>query len=95
MTTANYFLKLVEKVLSGLKQELSCKKGARLSGEDDSVLQIMIAEVELIKNNYHNNKLPSKETRQLGLGRVVVDRWPLNSQLGGEICELERTYKNL
>lgn len=95
MTTANYFLKLVEKVLSGLKQELSCEKSARLSGEDDSVLQSMIAKVELIKSNYNNNKLPPKGTRQLGLGRIVVDQWPLNSQLGGEICELERTYKNL
>lgn len=40
-----------------------------------------------------NNHLPPKNERGSGMGRVIVDSWPLDSKLGNLLCSAEQTYR--
>lgn len=37
--------------------------------------------------------LPSRADRRPGIGRIVVDSWPFNSELGKLVIEAEEAYR--
>ncbi|MCK8669441.1 hypothetical protein M1M11_31650 [Pseudomonas azerbaijanoccidens] len=39
--------------------------------------------------------IPEKNSRELGLARVVVDQWPFDLELGLLIIDAEQAYKSL
>lgn len=39
-----------------------------------------------------SGKLPQKANRKSGIGRLIVDEWPMDSQLGNQILDALSAY---
>lgn len=51
--------------------------------------------LERILCQLESNRLPPKNTREFGMGRAIVDSWPLDSKLGSLLCSAEQAYRDL
>lgn len=51
--------------------------------------------LEAMEKRVDSGSLPPKAERHSGMGRMVVDSWPLGSALGGLILEAEQAYMRL
>lgn len=48
-----------------------------------------------IEQFVRNNKLPPTSERSTGMGRMIVDSWPDNSELGNILLIVEQAYRKL
>lgn len=56
-------------------------------------LEMFRSELKRMLTNLEAETLPPKAERLSGMGRVIVDSWPLGSSLGETIIDAERAYK--
>jgi hypothetical protein len=56
-------------------------------------LELILNELEQIRNQAQTNMLPPKNKRHTAFSRYVVDEWDVNSSLGTKLCKLADKYK--
>jgi hypothetical protein len=58
-------------------------------------LECCKAELASIQAAIRRGVLPPKVARTSGMGRMIVDSWPLDSNLGNILLEVEHEYQRL
>lgn len=89
------FLKRADFLIKKIETILDEDYEKRTENISDSDLQSMLRLIKHRKMIVEANQLPAKEMRYRSLTRIIIDQWPLVSQLGDEISELEECYINL
>ncbi len=51
--------------------------------------------LERIIRQLESNRLPNRNEREFGMGRAIVDSWPLDSKLGNLLCSAEQAYRDV
>lgn len=70
------------------------EKGAGTVGETSQLYAFQLY-LEDILLQLESNHIPEKSMRKCGMGRAIVDSWPLESKLGNLLCSAEQAYRNL
>ena len=89
------FIVRADALLDRIRSELARDMKARTPNVSDSELMFMHNEIAKMKGDVEQDSLPPRERRLRGLGHMVVDQWPLGSDLGNAISELEQLYELL
>ena len=61
----------------------------------DQCLDMIFKAVERLRSSIEQNMLPAKASHHRILSRMVTDSWPLGTDLGKRISELEDLYGTL
>lgn len=89
------FIDRADALLDRIRSELARDEKDRTPDVSDSELESMFNEITEMKENVEQDSLPPRERRLRGLGHMVIDQWPLGTDLGGAISELEQLYELL
>ena len=94
LSNSERFIKTADELINKLEEELSKNIIDRPDKASDSELKHIISRINILKNNVGKGHLPPKTQQYSEITRLFIDYgWPLNSQLGGMIAELEGFYK--
>lgn len=48
-----------------------------------------------MEKSLHSGKLPPRNERPSGMGRMIVDSWPIGAELGTLLLQIEQAYMRL
>jgi|LauGreDrversion4_2_1035121.scaffolds.fasta_scaffold2199377_1 transposase len=82
-------LQLIREASAGIVSELA--KTQELVA-DRRTLEAFQRELQAMEAEISSNQLPPLSQRRRGMGRVIVDSWPLVSPLGAKILAAEQRY---
>jgi hypothetical protein len=83
---------IAKKALDELKLEIDRHaKGAGTVGDTGQLLHCQRF-IEEILHQMESNQVPTKGMRDSGMGHMIVDSWPLSTQLGSLLCAAEQAY---
>lgn len=82
-------------ILEEIKKQQGFDETSRPSGISNQCLEAMSRAIENLRESIKQGKLPPKESRHQALSRMVIDSWPLGTELGKEISVLEDLYHAL
>lgn len=68
-------------------------KGQEMNANQNQLLPFRL-HLEKIYLQLKSDQLPSKNNREFGMGRAIVDSWPLDSKLGNLLCSAEQAYRD-
>lgn len=91
----NRFLTRASRLLDEIDQLLSACATERPNNVDRFDLEVASKHIVEMRSNVETGTLAPKEQRFPVLARLVVDQWPLGSELGTELIELEKLYQLL
>jgi len=94
MTTIDKAIALTNKAIGELEPYLNGAKPLR-EGMTRSQLGTCRAHLETMLEQLRSGKLPPKESRVGGMGRMIADSWPFNEKLGDFLSEAEIAYSKL
>ena len=90
-----HIIKLINEALKWLEIEIS-KSSNGLDAIDE------LEHLEFIKNSLTTTKINIRQndTETIvrynpNIARIVIDTWPMDNQLGNQICEIEYLYEKL
>lgn len=87
-------LEAVEQAMSALNEEMA--RHERGEGRVGNIHQLRGVREQLeVMHRQLSGNLPPREHRVWGAGRMIVDEWPLNSELGNLVLRAEQAYRNL
>lgn len=78
---------LVRKALMAADEKLQ-----RGDTDDFPGLEIVRTRLKEMLESLEAEKLPDRANRNRGIGRIVIDSWPLDSELGELVTEAEQAY---
>ncbi len=85
-------VKMIDSILDEISAELSKNELKCNSDIDTYSLLNMKKNLEVMRYNLENDRIPQKDLRQQILSRTILDCWPLGSELGNKISEMEMHY---
>jgi len=81
--------------LLAVEEELSRhERGAGVVGNEAQLTGFRHT-LKSVQQRLESGNIPSKQHRYLGMGRVILDSWPFNNDLGRLILKAENAYRNL
>lgn len=90
-----HLIKLINEALKELEIEIS-KSSNGLDAIDE------LEHLEFIKNSLTTTKINIRQNNtetivryNPNVARIVIDTWPMDNQLGNQICEIEYLYEKL
>lgn len=86
---------MATKILEEIKKQQGFDEVSRPSGISNQCLEAMFRAVEALRKSIEKGTLPRRESRHRALSRMVMDSWPLGTELGKMISELEDLYNAL
>ena len=89
------FIAQADGILEQLEQELDPDNPMRNEEIAASDIEAAIAEITKMKTEVEHGPITKKSMRYPHLTRMIVDQWPLGSELGNAISELEQFYIHL
>lgn len=95
MNQTEKVLHLVRTAQSALNEELArCRAGASTVGPLNQLTKVQ-ATLGAIESVVQSGILPPPCDRISGVGRMITDSWPNDSELGNMILEAEQAYRSL
>ncbi len=88
-------IQMLDAITSDIAIQLKTPEPQRLSGINDFNLKTMLGLLKTLREVLSERKLPPKHTRHRTLSRMVVDSWPLGTEIGNRISEFESYYVSL
>ncbi len=95
MSKTNKAIALAREGLAALAAEVNLHKEGRGSVGDPAQLRSFESHLQEILAQLESNHIPPKNMRKLGMGKAIVDCWPLESKLGNLLCSAENAYQKL
>lgn len=92
---ANEVLIMIDTAIVDLNIELEKNEQGKEGISSTEILTKIIAILKWMTDTIKTDCLPPKDQRYMGLSRVVLDNWPINSKLGIIIFKIEELYKKL
>ena len=89
------FIVRADKLLDRIRSELARDVEARIPDVSDGELEFALNQITEMKEHVEHGYLPPRESRLRGLGHMIIDQWPIGTELGGAISEIERAYARL
>lgn len=94
-TRKDRFIEKADHLLEWINRELGMEPSERPSGVDSFDLETASELLKEMRQLVEQDNLPPKAHRHPGLGWLISDHWPLATELGNEIGELEDFYTQL
>lgn len=91
----NRAVDMATKILEEIKKQQGFDETSRSSGISNLCLDAMFRAVEGLRKSIKQSNLPLRESRGRTLSRMVIESWPLGTELGKKISELEDLYNAL
>jgi len=90
--------KLLEK-LKAIRDQVEAEVQKQRQGQPSIVRggqgAVILDQVRVMEQQIESSVLPPAEQRVRGMGNIVVDSWPMDSELGALILAAEQTYLKL
>lgn len=83
---------LVNQALVGIDAELARHANGCGMVSNPQELEHIRSQLMAMRDRLEANALPPKIARNIGLGRVVTDSWPFDSELGTAVIVAEHAY---
>jgi hypothetical protein len=74
-----------------IQKQQRCQSSILRGGQGTLILN----QVQVMEQQIESSALPPPEQRVRGIGSMVVDSWPTDSQLGAQILAVEQAYLKL
>lgn len=84
----------VEHLLQGALEAVDVEIASNTLSPKEQLYRFRL-NLEQMLNEVRSNTLPPKPARDRGMGRIIVDSWPLTSETGNAIARAEQAYKDL
>lgn len=81
-------LNLLERAISLLDKEIQSPSPVAPPPQLSKIREEMQAIIHMLRSG----KLPQKANRESGIGRLIVDEWPMDSRIGNQILEALSAY---
>ena len=94
-TRKDRFIEQADHLLRWVDRELGMELPARPSGVDSFDLETASELLKEMRELVEQDHLPPKAHRHPGLVWLINDHWPLGTELGNKIGELEAFYEHL
>jgi hypothetical protein len=88
----NHIIKLINESLRELEIEISKSSNGLDAIDESEHLQSIKHSLTTIKINLDQNKTEIIAMYKPNISRIVIDTWPMDNQLGNQICEIEYLY---
>ncbi|MCH8969438.1 MAG: hypothetical protein IIA66_10025 [Planctomycetes bacterium] len=95
MSKENKAIALSRGALAALAVELDLHKEGRGTVGDPGQLRSFESHLKDILTQLESGHIPPRNMRKLGMGKAIVDCWPLDSKLGNLLCSAENAYQDL
>ena len=95
MSNNNKAIALAREGIAALAVELDLQKEGRGSVGDPDQLRSFQSHLKEILAQLESDHIPPRNMRRLGMGKAIVDCWPLDSKLGLLLCSVENAYEDL
>ena len=95
MNKNNKATALAREGLAALAVELTLHEKGRGNVGDPVQLRSYESHLKEILEQLKNDRVPPQNMRRLGMGKSIVDSWPLDSKLGNLLCSAEQAYQGL
>ncbi len=81
-------LKFLEHAVTLLDEEIQSTRPVAPPAQLSKIREEMQAIIHVLQSG----KLPQKANRKSGIGRLIVDEWPMDSRIGNQILEALSAY---
>jgi len=88
-------LSFTQQALDELKEEMQRHESGNGKVSSPVQLKKMYKFFDEILKELESGKIPSKEMRNRGVGKVIIDSWPFDSPLGEILLKAEQAYLDL
>ena len=78
-----------------LEVELQKQKKGHLTVIRGNQGETILNQIRIMQQQIESSMIPSIEQRVRGMGKIVIDSWPMDSKLGSLILAAEQTYLTL
>jgi hypothetical protein len=85
-------LSAVVAAIEAIDEELRAHEVGRGHVSNARQLAAFRSSLESMKHQIDSGAMPPRAERLTGMGRVIADSWPFNSELGALILEAEQRY---
>ena len=95
MSKTNKAIALAREGLAALSVEFDRHKEGRGTVGDPGQFRSFESHLQEILAQLESGHIPPRNMRKLGMGKAIVDCWPLDSKLGNLLCAAENAYRDL
>lgn len=88
-------LVLVKLALKNVEDEINLRRQGKGTVGNLAQLETIRDVLFKILSQIDSGNIPPRSMRQSGMGRFIIDSWPIDSKLGELIIKAEQAYKNL
>ena len=90
-----HIIKLINEALKWLEIEISKSSNGLDAIDELEHLEFIKTSLTTTKINIRQNDTETITRYHPNVARIVIDTWPMNNQLGNQICEIEYLYEKL
>lgn len=87
------FLKELNELYNKVRSELTKRESGIKGTGTVSELELILEELNKIRTQIQTNALPNHENRSLVFPRIILDTWPIDSQLARQLVAIANKYK--
>ena len=91
----NHIIKLINEALKEIEIEISKSSNGLDAIDELEHLEFIKTSLTTTKINIRQNDTETITRYHPNVARIVIDTWPMNNQLGNQICEIEYLYEKL
>jgi hypothetical protein len=88
-------LRLISAARSAAEEELSRHRAGRRTVGSLAQLQLICESLADMERDVEHSTVPPASARDRGMGRMIVDGWPLSSSLGSLVLCAEQAFLRL